>query len=115
MSTTVIEPPRAANEKPETHESRARRWFSEFIVIVAGVIAALGADSLWDAWQDRQSEQVYLQQLRSDIGENVRRLEAAIALETKQHEAGETAYRAVLGQQVITTDSAYAWMITRRG
>src|SRR5262245_15401708 len=102
MSTAIIEPPRAANERPRAHESRIHRWLGDFMVIVAGVIAALGADSLWDHWQDREAEQVYLQQLRSDITENVHRLEGAIALETKQHEGALAAYRAVAEHQLIT-------------
>jgi hypothetical protein len=115
MPTTLADPPHAVSHTAKTSSWNFSRWASEFVVIVAGVIAALGANSLWGRWQDGRTEQVYLQQLRSDIGENEKRLEAAIALESQQHDAASAAFRAVQLGNTITNDSAKAWLVTRRG
>jgi hypothetical protein len=98
-----------------TSTTKFPAWLREFMTIVAGVMVALACDSLWDQWQDRQAEAAYLQQLHSDLSENAKRISAAIALETQQHEAASAAYNAVAQRQSITQDSAKAWLITRRG
>jgi hypothetical protein len=115
MTTTLAEPARHVTEPRRATSWNISRWLSEFVVIVAGVLAALGANSVWGRWQDRKTEQVYVQQLRSDINENVKRLESAIALESEQHEGAAAAYRAVASGEIVTMDSARAWLITRRG
>lgn len=93
----------------------ARRWASEFIVIVAGVIVALGANAMWGDWQDRRAEHAYLDQLRGDLDENLVRLRDAMKLEDTQHAAAGAAYAAVVRGDNISKDSAAAWMVTRRG
>ncbi len=55
----------------------------EFVLIMAGVTVALGADALRSARQDRMREEEYLEQLRSDLAENRERLVAAI--EDEEH------------------------------
>jgi hypothetical protein len=95
--------------------ARLQEWLREFTTIVLGVMVALAADSLWDEWKDRQQEAAYVEQLRADVTENTKRINAAIALEKQQHEAANAAYNAVSRRQTITRDSAEAWLITRRG
>jgi len=51
----------------------------EFLVIVAGVLVALGAQAWWEGRQDREHELQYKRQLQADLGEQARRLERAIA------------------------------------
>lgn len=51
----------------------------EFLIIVAGVLAALGAQAWWDARQDGVREEAYLRQIVADTRENARRIDTAIA------------------------------------
>ena len=95
--------------------SRIRRPLAEFLLIVAGVTVALGADSLWGLWQERVTEREYLGLLRADLDMNAVRLEAVIALEASQRAAAETAFRAVASGRSIPPDSAHAWLFERRG
>lgn len=99
-------------ERPPTH--RFRRLLGEFALIVAGVTVALGADSLWDYWQDRVAEREYLTQLESDLVENQRRMDEAIELEKLQSAAGQSALKAIVAGGAIDADSAQAWLIERR-
>lgn len=55
-----------------------RAAFREFVVIVAGVLAALAAQAWWTSHEDRARERDYLAQLLADTRENERRLETAI-------------------------------------
>ena len=109
------EPAHAVVEQKKALRWNAQRWISEFVVIATGVLAALGANSLWERWQERKTEQVYVEQLRSDMRANIERLQAAVTLETQQHQAAAAAYNAVARGQVISSDSAEAWLIARRG
>jgi hypothetical protein len=59
-----------------------QRAIREFAVIVAGVLAALGAQAWWEGRQEREREREYLHQLLMDTRENERRLENSIALDS---------------------------------
>jgi hypothetical protein len=101
----------------EGSRSRAgwRRWVAEFVLIVAGVSVALGADSLWEYRQDRVREREHLARLREDLQENARRLREAIAVEERQREAAIRAFEAVARGERVTPDSARSWLLERRG
>jgi hypothetical protein len=115
MMTTSTEPVPEVIEQKSKRRWNAERWISEFVVIVAGVLVALSANSLWEGWHESRTERVYIEQLRIDMDENVRRLQAAIALEIQQQKAATAAFQAVTSGQPISRDSAQAWLITRRG
>ncbi|HEX5723935.1 MAG TPA: hypothetical protein VFX98_00640 [Longimicrobiaceae bacterium] len=71
--------------RPEPRAGRTGHWrvaLREFGVIVAGVLAALGAQAWWESSQEREREREYLRQLLSDTRENERRLDDAIALDS---------------------------------
>ncbi|HEV2147217.1 MAG TPA: hypothetical protein VGR37_07425 [Longimicrobiaceae bacterium] len=51
----------------------------EFAVIVAGVLAALGAQAWWEGRQERERERAYLAQVLAETRENEERLADAIA------------------------------------
>lgn len=99
--------------------NRPRRRLSalvqEFVLIVAGVSVALSADSALETRREWMRETEYLEQLRSDLNENARRLESAIRLEEQQRAAAQTAFDAVDQKRSIPPDSAQAWLIERRG
>jgi hypothetical protein len=55
-----------------------RTAIREFLVILAGVLGALGAQAWWQGQQDAGREHDYLRQLLADTRENERRLDEAI-------------------------------------
>jgi hypothetical protein len=95
--------------------ARLYRLFGDFVLIVAGVTVALGADSLWGIRQEHIAEAEYLAQLGSDLEENERRLVSAIKLEEVQGAAARQAFRAVAAGRGVAPDSAQAWLVERRG
>lgn len=95
--------------------ARSSGLLGEFLLIVAGVSVALGADSLWGVRQDRVRAGEYLEQLRSDLAENQQRLRVAIDQEEMQGAAALAAYKAVATGEPILADSAQAWLVDRRG
>lgn len=59
-----------------------KRSLGELSLIVAGVLIALAANSWWEGRKDRQREESYLRQLRSDVRENEERLEQTITFDS---------------------------------
>jgi hypothetical protein len=96
-------------------ETGRSRLIAEFLLIVAGVTVALGADSLWSIRQDHARESEYLEQLRADLAENRARLDAAILDEETLGAAALAALEALARESPITADSARAWLVERRG
>ena len=95
--------------------ARSTRAIGEFLLIVAGVSVALGAEALWETRQDRTREAEYIAQVRSDLSENTLRLREALELEEMTHLSIQTAIDAVVQQERISPDSAQAWLHDRRG
>jgi hypothetical protein len=87
----------------------------EFVLIVAGVSVALGAESLFDARRDRIREATYLAQIRSDVRENERRLVEAIDQEETRRSEAQAAFAAASAAVAVSADSAQAWLIDRQG
>jgi hypothetical protein len=56
-----------------------RHAVTEFVLIVAGVLVALAANSWWESRRDHDREHVYLVQLLADTHENAVRVGTAIA------------------------------------
>lgn len=70
---------------------RSGNWQSlllELVVVIVGVIIALGVDSWWEERQERQSERQHLVELEAEFTENIRRLDQTIhAIETNMSAA----------------------------
>lgn len=62
--------------------ARWRSGLREFAIIVAGVLAALAAQALWEGRQEQKRERDYLRQLLADTRENLRRIDAAIQVDS---------------------------------
>lgn len=56
-----------------------KRWLGEFVVIVVGVLVALGVDDLRSARDDRQQEAYYLEMLARDLSADTAELHLLIA------------------------------------
>lgn len=63
------ETPVVRDSTPSRRDWRFKvRWFTaEYLIIVLGVLTAIGMDAAWQARQDRTEEQVYLRQLAQDL------------------------------------------------
>lgn len=90
-----------------------RHALAEFLLIVAGVLAALGADAWWENRQEHERERTYLAQIVADTRENERRLEEVLAQERVQLEATKSVLGALRSAEPISADSARAWLSRR--
>jgi hypothetical protein len=92
---------------------RAARWrraLREFAVIVAGVLAALGAQAWWQGREERGRERDYLHQLLADTRENERRLDSAIAQDSASgHDAARVASALYAPGPLPPADTLVAW------
>jgi hypothetical protein len=70
----------------------------ELVLIVAGVLIALGADSWWQGRLEIQSTRVYLEQLRNDVRETEARLMEAIRDDSTYLDIVNTSVRAAEGE-----------------
>ena len=86
-----------------------RSALREFVIIVAGVLAALAAQAWWSSAQDARREREYLAQLLGDTRENERRLEEAIAVEERAAAATLSAQAALKGPGPAPADSIIEW------
>lgn len=60
-----------------SHQWRSRaRWFvAEILIVVAGVLIALGVNAWWQDLQDEAAEQVYLEQILLDLDDTLAQLD----------------------------------------
>lgn len=73
---------------------RSLRWFAaEILVIVAGVLIALGLNSWWQDRQDAESEQVYLRLVLRDLDQMAANLQELLDFERGRVDAGIAVYR----------------------
>ena len=79
----------AADGRPAPSWLGARlRWFlAEFLVVVVGVLVALGLSGLVEEQRELQREQVYLQQLSADLGSSDKELSTAVEFMQTRAEA----------------------------
>jgi hypothetical protein len=108
----TVPPP--APPKPPSRFAGARRAVREFAVILAGVLAALGAQAWWEGRSDRTLERDYLGQLLADTRENEARLETAIAEDSVSGHAGERLLAIMGAGGAAPADSVRYWL-TRIG
>lgn len=82
----------------------------EFVLIVAGVLAALAGNSWWESRQERGREEVYLRQLAADLRESERILEQGL-LETRGYYLGAAqVLRAFHSVEPPPPDSLAIWI-----
>ena len=86
----------AADGRPAPSWLGARlRWFlAEFLVVVVGVLVALGLSGLVEEQRELQREQVYLQQLSADLGSSDKELSTAVEfMQTRAEAAARVLHR----------------------
>jgi hypothetical protein len=88
---------------------RGRRLTAEFVVIVVGVLVALGVDAARDARLERIREAGYLLQLRTDLAVTAESLAEAIAVDRRASESADLLIRALASPGLPPSDSLAAW------
>ena len=86
----------------------SRSWTTltlEGVVIVLGIIIALGAEALWDSSRDRRDEQVALRHLAEDFSKNAARFDAAVAWHRGTRDATLVLMQSPAAGQVLESDS----------
>ncbi len=90
---------------------RLRAGLREFVVIVAGVMAALVAQAWWQGREERGREQAYLRQLLADVRENERTLADAMVYNEGAWKAANRARAVVVGRGTPPPpDSFMVWL-----
>jgi hypothetical protein len=93
-----------------------RSTIREFLVIVAGILSALAAQTLWTRHQDQEMERDYLLQLLTDTRENEHRANDAIEHEELIRAATASAMTVLEGTGPLPPpDSMMRWIATTAG
>lgn len=86
----------------------SRSWTAltlEGVVIVLGIIIALGAEALWDSARDRREEQVALRHLAEDFSKNAARFDTAVAWHRGSRDATLALMESLTAGRVPESDS----------
>ncbi|MBN8482121.1 MAG: hypothetical protein J0L88_11085 [Xanthomonadales bacterium] len=95
---------------------RSLRWFfAEFLVVVAGILVAMALNSVYQARQDAQNEQVYLKRLSRDLQDTIDSLQESEAYELKQFDNGLAASHALAASTPPADREAVAVALSRLG
>lgn len=82
----------------------------EVVVIVMGVLLALGADSAWSEWKDRGTEKRYLAALAADLDVTTERLSEALSQDSANMHQSLSMYRLLAGDILdAPNDSMITW------
>ena len=90
--------------------SLGRRLAAEFVVIVVGVLVALGVDAAREARQERVREAAYLGQLESDLAATAEALAEAIAEDELALENAQRAAGGLASARLPNADSLRSWV-----
>lgn len=87
-----------------------RRLAAEFVVIVVGVLVALGVDAARDARADRVREATYLGQLQADLSETADHLAEAISVDQRARDGADRLTVALNASGLPPSDSLASWL-----
>jgi hypothetical protein len=87
-----------------------RRLAAEFVVIVVGVLVALGVDAARDAHADRLREAAYLRQLQADLTETADHLAEAISVDRRARDGADGVTAALNASGLPPSDSLASWL-----
>ena len=87
-------------------------WFlAEFAVVLSGVLVALALNAWWQAGQDRDQEQLYLEQLREDVRRSIDNIETQVQSERTSDRALTQLVRAFRMDPPPPRDSLLVWSL----
>lgn len=87
-----------------------RRLAAEFVVIVIGVLVALGVDAARDAREEQVRATAYLRQLRADLAATEDLLAEAISVDERARDGADRAIQALNSYRLPPSDSLPAWV-----
>lgn len=91
-------------------------WFaSEFVVVVAGILVALGLQAWWQNRQDSLRSEEYQQQVLSDVRVSERTLRESIASDGAHHSATRLLSTALYASDIPTGDQTLQWLQSYTG
>lgn len=103
-----IREPREWNLRPKL------RWFAaEYLIVVLGVLTAVGINAWWGFRVDRATEAQYIEQIESDLQRNRELLDDAISTERSQLALAENIEAAMYGAELPNIDSLRVWLTSR--
>jgi hypothetical protein len=92
------------------------RWFAaEFLVVVSGILVALGLQAWYQGRQDARVAQVYLDQLAADLDATDRDLRVAIAQDSSRADLGTRIVVAFHRDAPLEPDTARSWLKVQFG
>jgi hypothetical protein len=87
------------------------KWFaSEFIVVVAGILVALGLQAWWQNRQDASRGAEYQRQILSDVRETERSLRGSIAIDRAHYSASRLLGTALYVPEIPTREQTLQWL-----
>ena len=89
--------------------SQWKRIAIEAPVIVGSILLAFSIDAWWQEHSDQIRVEAYLEQVRADTQDNLRRLREALQLEKKQLDAAQKILFALRSSEPMTLESAREW------
>lgn len=115
----ATDPPPSRRAGPKARSSARRRglrWFaSEFLVVVAGILVALGLQAWWQDRQDTSRGAEYQQQVLSDIRVSERTLREAMAIDQAHYAATKLLGAALYAPGTPTAAQARQWLQSHPG
>jgi len=80
---------------------RIRAGIQELVVVIAGVLIALGVDSWWQSWQDRGRIESYVEGVRAETQDAIAALQRAIDVTQASVESLEAFYSAIVSDDSL--------------
>lgn len=92
------------------------KWFaSEFLVVVAGILVALGLQAWWQDRQDASRGAQYQQQVLSDVLATERTLRDSIAIDRSNYSAAKLLGTALYAPGIPTREQTLQWLTSHSG
>lgn len=88
-----------------------RRLAADFVIIVVGVLVALGVDAAWEAREERVRKAAYLGQLRADLSATADTLVEMIKVDSVARERADRALEALNSTRLPPSDSLATWIL----
>jgi len=101
----------AASEVGSSNSRTGLKWFaSEFVVVVAGILVALGLQAWWQNRQDSSRGAEYQEQVLSDVRVTERTLRESIVIDRAHYSSTRLLSAALYASDIPTRDQALQWL-----
>ena len=105
-----------ANRAKSSTWQTGLKWFaSEFVVVVAGILVALGLQAWWQERQDSSRGAEYQQQVFSDVRVSERALRESIVFDRAHYSATRLLSTALYASDIPLRDQALQWLQSYTG